>query len=145
NAAPAAGQPLLRNLLPWPDRPALPMEDLKRLSSTLKVEAAGLPAELTDVERDARRAGPESPLYQYVRARGLTFLRQRLDAISHARLCIGGRRTGFAGRYPGVVEEALLAVVNKKPLYVAGFLGGASQQIAEALQRRPMPDDFCRP
>jgi hypothetical protein len=44
--AAAVGQPLLRNLLPWPDIPRLPSDDLDRLASTLRVEEAGLPAEL---------------------------------------------------------------------------------------------------
>jgi hypothetical protein len=40
NEAEAIGQPLLRNLLPWPDEPRLPQEDLERLASTLRVEKA---------------------------------------------------------------------------------------------------------
>src|SRR5207248_6431114 len=45
NAA-AEDQPLLRNLLPWPDKPLLQERDLEQLSSTLRVESAGLPKEL---------------------------------------------------------------------------------------------------
>ncbi len=30
----AAGQPLLRNLLPWPDKPRLPAQDLARICGT---------------------------------------------------------------------------------------------------------------
>jgi hypothetical protein len=140
---PAAAQPLLRNVIPWPDRPSLPAEDLERLASTLRVEPAGLPDELNAAAEDAIGRGPESPQYRYVRARGLTFLRHRLDEISDARLCVGGRRAGSAGRYPGVIEEAFLAVTKNKPLYVAGLLGGASHQVAEGFEGRPMPGDFC--
>src|SRR5438094_9585228 len=42
----ADSQPLLFNILPWPDTPRLPSEDLERLASTLRVESAGLPHEL---------------------------------------------------------------------------------------------------
>lgn len=141
--ADAIGQPLLRNLLPWPDDPSLPQEDLERLVSTLRVERAGLPDELVPLEEQARRGGAESPLYRYVRARGLTNLRHRLGAVAHARLCLGGRTSGAAGRYPGVIEEAFLALHTRKPLYLAGFLGGATHQVIEAIQGRAMADGFC--
>ncbi len=139
----AAGQPLLRNLLPWPDKPRLPAQDLERLSSTLGVEQAGLPGELKSVENDALGAGPGSRIYRYLRARGLTYLRHRLNGVSSARVCLGGRTADYAGRYPGVIEEALLALRSRKPLYLAGFLGGATQQVANAIAEKKMPEDFC--
>jgi hypothetical protein len=138
-------QPLLRNLLPWPDSPRLPERDLERLSSTLRVESAGLPEELMASDGEARRVKPANTLYRYVRARGLTFLRHRLNDACHVRLCLGGRRSGAAGRYPGVIEEALLAVQGNKPLYLAGFLGGATEQVVEAIEGKQMQDAFCSP
>jgi hypothetical protein len=141
----AGGQPLLRNILPWPDTPRLSKEDLEMLASTLRVESAGLPAELISFENEARRLGMDSSLYRYLRARGLTQLRYRLNAECDARLCIGGRTRGSDGRYAGVVEEALLAIQEGKPLFLAGFLGGAAQQVIHAIEGRDMPEDFCRP
>lgn len=143
--AEAENEPLLRNLVPWPDTPYLSGPELEQLSSTIRVEPAGLPRELQAIEADARSADPDNPLYRYVRARGLTFLRRRLNDTSHVRFCIGGRRSGYAGRYPGIIEEAFLAVADNKPLYVAGFLGGAAEQVMGAFEGNAMPDDFCRP
>jgi hypothetical protein len=143
--APADAQPLLWNLLPWPDRPYLPERDLEQLSSTLRVEVAGLPKELQAVDGEARRVGPDNGLYRYVRARGLTFLRHRLNTVSHVRFCLGGRVSGYAGRYPGIIEEAFLAITDKKPLYLAGFLGGATKQVVDAIEGKQMTDDFCSP
>lgn len=145
NEAEALGQPLLRNLLPWPDEPRLPQEDLEQLASTLRVEKAGLPHELTPYDERARHEGAESPLYRYVRARGLTNLRLRLGAVAHARFCLGGRTSGAAGRYPGVIEEAFLALRTSKPLYLAGILGGATRQVIDAIEGRPMAENFCAP
>jgi len=136
-------QPLLWNLLPWPDRPFLSEEDRERLSSTLHVEPAGLPDDLGTLAEEASRAEPNTDLYSYVRARGLTYLRHRLTAACDVRFCLGGRRGGFAGRYPGIVEEALLAIRSDKPLFLAGFLGGATEQIIDAMEGKRMPDDFC--
>jgi hypothetical protein len=143
--AEAAGQPLLLNLLPRPDDPFLAARDLERLRSTLRVQAAGLPEGLRRFDGQGRLEGPHSRLYGYLRARGLTFLRHRLNEVCHARLCLGGRRGGSAGRFPGVIEEAYLAVRAGKPLYVAGLLGGASQQVVEAIEGGRMPGDFCDP
>jgi SLOG-like protein len=145
NEAESIGQPLLRNLLPWPGEPSLPQEDLERLASTLRVEKAGLPQELTPYDRRARHEGAESSLYRYVRARGLTNLRHRLGEAAHARLCLGGRTSGAAGRYPGVIEEAFLALRTSKPLYLAGILGGATRQVIDAIEGRPMLENFCAP
>jgi hypothetical protein len=117
----------------------------EQLRSTLKVESAGLPEELRQFDTEARAAGLNSPLYGYLRARGLTFLRQRLNDVCHARLCVGGRRSGSQGRYPGIIEEALLAVQQNKPLYLASILGGASEQIVDAVEGKNMPGDFCEP
>ena len=137
--------PPLKNVLPWPDKPYLADADLRQLNATLRVESAGLPEELHRFDEEAQRSGADSRIYKYLRARGLTLLRHRLTASSHARICLGGRRTRSAGRYPGVVEEALLALRAGKPLFLAAVLGGATAQLLNAVEGRDMPDDFCRP
>lgn len=143
--AQAIGQPLMQNVLPWPDEPRLSREEQERLASTLRVEQVELPHELLGFSQAARDAGSDSELYRYVRARGLTHLRHRLNALSQARLCLGGQTSGSAGRYPGVIEEALLALGAGKPLYLAGLLGGATHQVIDAIEGREMPDAFCQP
>lgn len=133
------GHPLLVNLVPWPDQPFLTGEERERLAPTLRVEEAGLPEELRPFEaaRD-----PNGDLHAYLRARGLTHLRHQLDALCDARLCIGGRTRGSKGRYPGIVEEALIAVQRRTPLYLAGILGGATRLIIDAVEGKEMPDGF---
>ena len=139
----AATQPLLLNVLPWPDNPRLSREDLERLASTLRVEPAGLPHELGRYGHDAQREGTSSALFRYLRGRGLTHLRHQLNSRSHARLCLGGRMSGSAGRYPGVIEEAFLAQRSRLPLYIAGLLGGAALQIIETMRVSEMASTFC--
>lgn len=139
--------PLLENLLPWPQTPYLPERHLEQLSPTLRVERAGLPAELKrfDFDNEASHLDPTQNMYRYIRARGLTFLRHRLNDKSHARVCVGGRHSGYEGRYPGVIEEALFAVRADMPLYLAGFLGGATQQVINAFEGKLMTCTFCQP
>jgi hypothetical protein len=66
-------------------------------------------------------------------ARGLTAMRRFMTQLSHARVLLGGKRSGFTGRLPGLVEEALLALDAGIPLYMAAGFGGATLDIARAL------------
>ena len=71
----------------------------------------------------SRVVDSDTPERRYVWARGLTAMRERITALSQARLVIGGRLTGLAGLWPGVVEEAWLSLKRKQPLYAAGGFG----------------------
>lgn len=126
--------PLMRNLLPWPAEPRLNAQERERLAPTLIVQPAGLPPDLQDQAPRALKEGVDSPIYAYVRSRGLTHLRHLLNDACDARICIGGKTSGYTGRYPGIIEEAWFAIQSGKPLYVIGFLGGAAQGVANALQ-----------
>jgi hypothetical protein len=137
-----AGGPLLQNLLPWPDEPKLSEAERERLASTLSVEPAGLPDDLAPAVREDGQAFPEP----YLRARGLTHLRRKLNERTQARVCVGGRTRGSQGRYPGVIEEAFLSVEARQPLFLIGFLGGAARQVIDAVEGRPgPPPDFAAP
>jgi len=130
--------PLLHNVLAWPDQTSVSQTELRRLSGSLRVYEAELPQSLRHIP------ALHSPMWnRYVRARALTHMRRRLNSLAQARLCIGGRTTGSQGRYPGVIEEALLAVTDRKPLFLAGMLGGAARQVIDAIEQRPLPEDFC--
>lgn len=140
---PEAAPPLLMNLVPWPDHPRLSEEEQLRLASTLQVKKAGLPEELLRFAEGALLGGPESPEYNVLRAKALTHLRIRMQGECGARLCLGGATTHYQGFYPGIVEEAFLALQAGAPLYVSGLLGGAALQIVNAIHGGAMPDDFC--
>jgi len=134
--------PLLYNLLPWPDQPELDENERQHLASTLVLQTEGLPRDLEEYANAALQ-DRSSPLYRYFRARGLTHLRRKLTERTAARICLGGPRSSYAGRYPGIVEEALIAVQYRQPLYVSGLLGGAAQQVIDAILQVAMPDGFC--
>jgi hypothetical protein len=55
----------------------------------------------------------------------------------HARVAIGGRRRG-GDTMPGVLQEVLLSLAQRHPIYLAGGLGGTTVDIAVAL------DPGCR-
>lgn len=76
---------------------------------------------------------PDSPLNRYMFARCLTAMRERLNEDVGVRLVMGGKLKGFQGKYPGIAEEAYLAMKSGKPLFLLGAFGGAARAVAEAL------------
>ncbi len=76
---------------------------------------------------------PTDPASRYIRARCLTRMRQEMAADLHARVLVCGKVTGYSGRYPGILEEALLALEKGIPLYPLGGFGGITQSIVQAL------------
>ena len=63
----------------------------------------------------------------------LTAMRFYMADNTDARVFIGGKRQGFQGDLPGVVEEALITLKYKQPIYLAGGFGGVTTGIIQAL------------
>ena len=51
-----------------------------------------------------------------------------------ARILLGGPLAGYAGRYPGLVEEAYLAMKIDLPVYLIGAFGGCTRAIIESVE-----------
>lgn len=49
------------------------------------------------------------------------------------RICFGGKPSGSSGTMTGIIEEALFALCDNKPLYLIGGFGGATADFAAAL------------
>jgi len=80
----------------------------------------------------ARSEAPEPVADPLERDKQLKAMRRYLVNHTQGRLMIGGKRTGFQGRQPGLVEEAQMTLVAKQPLYLAAGFGGATADIARA-------------
>lgn len=65
--------------------------------------------------------------------RALTGMRRYMQRHTSARVLLGGKRSGFQGEIPGLMEEALLAVQAGQPIYLAGGFGGVTADIITAL------------
>jgi len=65
--------------------------------------------------------------------RALTSMRHYMQQHTGARVFLGGKRSGFQGEVPGLMEEALLAVAAEQPIYLAGGFGGVTADIIRAL------------
>ncbi len=80
-----------------------------------------------------RSEAPEPETDPLEKRKQLTKMREYMVKHTQGRLMIGGKRTGFEGRQPGLVEEALLTLAAKQPLYLAAGFGGAAADIARAV------------
>ena len=60
---------------------------------------------------------PDSSENLYVWSRCLTEMREKMEDECNARVFIGGRTKGFKGKCPGILEELLIALENKHPVY----------------------------
>ncbi len=69
----------------------------------------------------------------YIWSRCLTEMRQQMEQSCNARIFIGGRTKGFKGKYPGLLEEFLIAIEYKHPMYLVGAFGGIVNAIISAL------------
>jgi hypothetical protein len=82
---------------------------------------------------DGRGEDPEPTADPEIRRCALTGLRIYMGQHTRGRVLIGGKRHGFQGVLPGLMEEALIAIGNDQPLYLAGGFGGVTSEIATAL------------
>lgn len=83
--------------------------------------------------------------------RSLTAMRRHLDTETQARVVMGGKREGFEGKAPGLLEEAILALDQKRPsdrrpLYLIGGMGGiTAHMVAEMDPGHPACAELADP
>ena len=51
-----------------------------------------------------------------------------------ARILLGGKLTNYQGLWPGVLEEGVIALRTRQPLYPLGVFGGAARLLTDLLQ-----------
>ena len=67
----------------------------------------------------------------------LSLMREELAELCHLRVCLGGKLSGFSGKIPGIVEEALGALRKSRPVFASAIFGGASRLVARELEGLP--------
>jgi hypothetical protein len=86
----------------------------------------------TGLPADVAVSPDESLAARFAWARSLTRMRRQMTGVTHARIIVGGQLTAL-GPYPGVAEEARLAIEAEQPTYILGGLGGCAAEIASLL------------
>lgn len=80
----------------------------------------------------------------YIWGRCLTDMRKRMIDVSDVRICAGGKISDFKGGMPGILEEILLAVEQKKPVFLLGGFGGMSERICRYLSTGILPEELTK-
>jgi hypothetical protein len=100
------------------------------------------PAGDLDLSADQRGqfVPPDTSEHRYWWFRCLTAMRAAMANATDARVLLGGQTRGFAGGMPGLVEETLLALERKQPVFLIGGMGGCSRVIIDAIQGAQPPE-----
>lgn len=124
------------NFLHWPSHLEKTVEWQAQHKNEVSIQIIPLPQDLkqppfnidekTDLE-------PNSKVNRYVWARCLTAMREQMTGKIDARIILGGKVTDYKGTFPGIAEEAELAIACHKPLFVLGAFGGCAKAVGEAL------------
>lgn len=126
----------LRICLAWTEHRKLALSALEAETRSL-----GLHGEIVCLDpsgnvisaKDQRNEAPSPPVDAETTRQGLTGLRRYMASNTDGRVLIGGKREGFKGDMPGLLEEALFAVEQGQPVYLAGGFGGLTLDIAREL------------
>lgn len=87
---------------------------------------------------------PTNPQNLYVWSRNLTEMRKYMIERSDVRICAGGRHSGYKGIMPGVLEEIILALELKRPIFLLGGFGGVTASVCTAIQQKSVPKEITR-
>jgi SLOG cluster2 len=135
SGTPATYRPI-RDYLAWPLHLNLDTDAEAELIRVAQILREPLPADLAgNPSLDPRVfLPPDSAFNRYVWARCLTAMRRHLNSDIDVRVLLGGRVDSYKGRYPGLLEEAYLALTEKKPLFLLGAFGGCTEAIIELVE-----------
>jgi len=70
----------------------------------------------------------------FIWAESLTKMREEMQNDTDARIFTGGSMSNFKGKYPGLLEESILALNSDIPVYFTGIFGGITSRIIEGLK-----------
>ncbi|UAB82849.1 hypothetical protein INR75_11470 [Zunongwangia sp. SCSIO 43204] len=70
----------------------------------------------------------------FIWSESLSKMRHEMQSNTDARIFTGGSISNFKGKYPGLLEECLLALESNIPVYLTGIFGGITMKIIEGLK-----------
>lgn len=124
--------PALLIALAWQNHREMTLSDLDEKRRYLEdvADIVFLDPHGNEVEPEEGRGPERAAVDDGDRAPALSAMRRFLESKADARLAIGGKREGFQGRVPGLMEELLFALEGSNPIYFAGGFGGATMDVA---------------
>ena len=76
---------------------------------------------------------PNSTPNNYIWSRCLSTMREASISASSARVCAGGKLSGYKGKMPGVLEEIVIALDQGKPVYLLGAFRGITGAVCDTI------------
>jgi hypothetical protein len=132
----------IRNYVAYPIYLNISDKEKANLKEITKFEEIEPPADLKIKNSRENILKDESVQNRYIGARCLTWMRERMNEDSHARILLGGKTINFKGKYPGLFEEAYLALKDRKPVYLIGAFGGCTRAIIDAIEGKSPVVEF---
>lgn len=130
----------LENFLAWVAHIGEPTERLLQLQACAVQRRLPLPDDVcVELQIDSKKKSPfapNTPESDYLNARCFTAMREDMTENVSARVLLGGPLSGYSGCYPGLVEEAFLAMKANQPVYLIGAFGGCTRAIIDAIEGR---------
>lgn len=126
----------LRVFLAWQEHRKLSVADIGKQKKLLGLCGEIVCLGIDGAEIDPFEDRPEEAVAETdeaVRRSGLTAMRGHMAENTDGRIFLGGRRAGFQGSLPGLVEEAIMALEKGQPVYLAGGFGGVTIDMVRAL------------
>lgn len=87
---------------------------------------------------------PSNAKNQYLWSKSLSEMREKMIKECDARICAGGKLIGYKGCMPGVLEEILIAIKYKKPLFLLGGFGGVVNYVCNAIEKGKIPEQLTK-
>ena len=128
------------SFLAYPLSTTLTLEKQAELRQNVSFKKIAPPVDL-QIANTNEFLKPDSPENLYAWTRCLTIMREEMEESCDARIFIGGRTKGFKGKCAGILEELLIALEHKHPVYLVGAFGGITKDAIEALKGNK-PDSF---
>ena len=85
---------------------------------------------------------PDTTLNLYIWGKSLTKMRENMIKECDFRICAGGCLYGYKGKMPGVLEEFIIAIKMKKPIFLLGGFGGVGKRICDIINNGSIPKEF---
>ncbi|WP_144052114.1 TIR domain-containing protein [Gloeocapsa sp. PCC 73106] len=125
----------IQNFLAWPLHLGVTVAWRAEHGDAVSIHAVPLPEDLKQSFGIDEQSflKPHSTVNRYVWVRCLTAMREQMAQHIDARIILGGQVTNYKGAFPGIAEEAALAIAHHKPLFVLGAFGGCARAVGEAM------------
>lgn len=78
----------------------------------------------------------------FVWSRCLTEMRIKMIENCNIRICAGGKHSGYKGSMPGVLEEIIIALELKRPLFLLGGFGGVTASVCNLIQNGTLKEEL---